>query len=515
MIKSRKVGVFYFLGITYLILSAGSPCYARDVLELTLKEAVGISLSENLSMAEEGILFKAAEAGIKLREGEFDPGLKFQLSGSLEKSQATTAIQSPEQSVAGYEVSLGGKIGTGTAYELKWSGTRVRSVETQFLLVNPYYSSGLVLSVTQPVLRGAGRAVQESGLRVARNSVEIARLRTEHRAMDIIARTVSAYWSLYFARNNLHVAELSVGLAENILKEVRTKIDVGVLAPVDIYRAEAELAIRQERFLRAEKAVSDAEDALRAVMNLTDWQREIVPVEAPPGPGEIPLLEEVLETAFQNRRDYMQALIEHRNKEMLRRFYRNQRLPELNITAGVGLNGLGESYGNALSSATSGDYYSWQIGLSLNIPIRNRTAKGKYLIAKHEEELADLKIKALRQGITVEVREAVRAVKLARENIKATEKTRIASEKRLEAEETRFRLGMTTLNDVLMSQQEYTEALSSEKRALTNYAKAVITLQRVSGLIRPLSIGIGNGVTSLDSRGALVCRGRTTPVCLR
>ena len=99
--------------------------------------------------------------------------------------------------------------------------------------------------------------------------------------------------------------------------------------------------------------------------------------------------------------------------------------------------------------------------------------------------MASLRVKALRQEVTVEVREALRALLLAKESIRASGRAKVASEKRLEAEEERFRLGMAILNDVLRFQQEYADALSSEKRAITDYAGASVMLRRATGTLLP------------------------------
>ena len=143
------------------------------------------------------------------------------------------------------------------------------------------------------------------------------------------------------------------------------------------------------------------------------------------------------------------------------------------------------SYGDALESAGEGEFYSWRVGLALEIPLGNRARKGRYMRAEHDVELASLRVKALRQEVTVEVREALRALLLAKESIRASGRAKVASEKRLEAEEERFRLGMATLNDVLRFQQEYADALSSEKRAITDYAGASVMLRRATGTLLP------------------------------
>lgn len=458
---------------------------ASFALDLTLKDAVEAALKENLSIYEAEALRKAARGGEGAARGEFDPALKLELSSSREKTEAATLFASPEQRQSGYGLSIGGKLLTGTAYELKWSTQRVQMTENPFLILNPYYTSALRLTLSQPLLKGRGRTAQGSSIDTAQKGREIAALSALERAAEVIMETNDAYWNLYFARKSLEVEELSLRLAENILEEVKARVQAGVLAAVEIYNAEAETAVRQERLLRAKKAAADAEDSLRGVMNYRDWQEELHPVDSPQRPQEPEPPQEYLDAAFRLRRDWRQAVLELEQKRILSGFHKNQKLPELNLMAGGGLNGLDEAHGDALKDIPSGDFASWQVGLVFQVPLGNRAASGRYVRAKQEEEASRLRVEALRQGITIEVREASRALKLASESVAATEKTRVASEKRLLAEEARFRLGMTTLNDVLRFQEDYTKALTSEKRALTDYSKAAVRLRKTSGTLLP------------------------------
>jgi outer membrane protein TolC len=268
-----------------------------------------------------------------------------------------------------------------------------------------------------------------------------------------------------------------------VCRKHQAKIEAGTLAPVEIYKAEAEAAIREERFLSARKAVFDAEDTLRAIMNTTEWHGEIVPVEVPPEPAPAPALAGLMEDAFANRRDLKRVDTELKSREIMRNYYKNQMLPEFNVVGSAGLSGLSDSFGSAIDSTSDGNFYNWKVGLVFELPIGNRAKKGQYLRAKNEAERAVLKVEQIKQQITVDVRTVLRAVELARESVRASGRSRVASEKRLEAEEERFRLGMATLNDVLTFQQEYADAISSEKRAIADYASASVSLRRASGTL--------------------------------
>jgi outer membrane protein TolC len=475
------------------LLLAAPHAAGEERLELALGEAVASALSRNLSVEEERLLQRIGEAGVMEAQGEFDPVFRAGVSAADRKEPSITTIVSPRQETVDYEASLSGKVSTGTEYDLRLQGQRAELGATPFLLINPYNSSELVITITQPLLKGFGREVQESRVRSAEADLAADRLRAEHHAMDLISETAGAYWDLYFARGNLEAADISLRLAQSTLEEVEAKIKAGTLAPVEIYKAEAEAAVREERYLSARKGVFDAEDTLRAIMNTTAWHGEVVPVEKPPEPVEPPALDGVLADALENRRDLMQARSELRGRELMEKYYRDQTRPELNLVGSAGTGGLDRESGEALEGAASGDFYSWEIGVALEIPVGNRAQRGRYLRAKYETGLSELRIRELRQEITVEVREALRALELARESVRASGRSKRASEKRLEAEEERFRLGMATLNDVLRFQEEYADAISSEKRAIADYASNSVRLRRASGtlisptLMRPLA----------------------------
>jgi outer membrane protein TolC len=478
--KTKEQGTVVFLFL-FLIILFPSASFSEPI-GLTLRDAVEMALRENLSLKAERYSIAISESEVLGSMGEFDPGLSLEVSNAYQKRSTASSLSGSENKQFIYDISLAGKVNTGTAYELKWSNERVKS-NLSYLTLNPYNSSELTLTVTQPLLKGFGKDVQESALNVARNGLIASRLGNDENAISAVSDTAKAYWELYYAKRNLEVAELSLKLAENLLNEVRAKIEAGAMAPVEIYNPEAEVAVRQENLIRARKAVSDGEDALRAVINLNEWEKEIVPTNTPPVPSEVQTIQTAMEDAFNNRRDYGIALIEKKSKEIMRRFYDNQKYPEVDAFASAGLNGLDGSYPDALERLGSGNYYSWQVGLAFTVPIGNRAARGSYMKAKYEDEKAGADLEVMRQKIEVEVREAWRALRAAAETVASSGKVRIAAEKRLRAEEERFRVGMAILNDVLRFQEEYAKALSSEKRAAVDYAIAKVELEKVKGTL--------------------------------
>ncbi len=129
------------------------------------------------------------------------------------------------------------------------------------------------------------------------------------------------------------------------------------------------------------------------------------------------------------------------------------------------------------------DTSSWSAGLNFSRPLGGREAEGQYRKALNDEGQAVVLLEALAQRIRLQVREALRAVDVAMKSVQATRVTRLAAEKRLGAEEEKFRVGKATLNDVLEFQAEFASALSAEKRSRADYAIALAKLGKQMGIL--------------------------------
>lgn len=469
--------------VSFMVPVRVSPSVAAaDSLDLTLNDSINIAFEQNLGIKAVQFNIPISQASIMTEKGEFDPGFNLELGHETADVQSPSTLTPTEEDILSGGLSFGGKIVTGMIYDLSWENERVES-NLEFLITNPYHRSDFILTVSQPFLKNFGKGVQESGLSVAKNNLEISRLKLSEEASEVALETIKTYWELSFARDNREVSKFSLDLALNLLEEVKARIEAGKLAPVEVFAAEAEVAKRQENLIRDRRVVGNSEDRLRSVIYLREWDRELIPVDVPPAPVEPIPLDQAIEDAFKYRRDYRQALVDFKNKEILRMFYKNQKLSELDVFASAGLNGVNDKYSDALDDMLSGEYLSWRAGVEYTFLIGNRTAKGNYSRAVNEEDQTAVGIKAFEQQIKVEVREAWRNLTIAIEAIDSAVKTRIATEKKLQAEEEKFKVGKATVNDVSQFQEEYARALSSEVRIKAAYAVSLAELERTKGTL--------------------------------
>ena len=468
--------------VLLLCAAAAHAVHAGEQLSLTLTDAIMIALENNLSLKVEKLNAAIAEADILVQEGEFDPVIGLDASGVYALTQSPSLVESSEQRGSGFNTFIRGKIVTGTGYELKWTNEKFRG-DSADLVINPYYTADLKLTLKQPLLRGFGISVQKAKIYEAVNVKKIADLGFGDAAEDIVLKTIEAYWTVVATQYRQEVAELSLQLVKKIRDEVKAKIRAGVLSPVERYSAEAEVAVREEELLKSRKDSLDSLDALRNIMNLSDWSLAIRIADAPPEPDPLPSLYASLDKAFELRRDYKGVLLEQKNKEILYGFHKNQRLPEVNLYGSVGLNGVDGTYSDAIDNLDSTDFYSWQAGIIVTFPLGNNLAGGNFLKAKHELAQSRQQLRELENRIRIEIRQGWRTLEFARKDIEAKAKTLRAARKRFEAEKERFRAGLATLNYVFEYERDYVESLVEAKESKILYAISSADFKKTQGLL--------------------------------
>lgn len=451
-------------------------------LTLSLDEAVLQAIENNLGLKVERYNSLITSQSILKEKGVFDPNLSLEGSESYQKAPSPSVVESSEQRSFDTSFSLSGKIPTGTEYKLAWDYQRVRG-DSPFLRVNPYHLTELSLAVTQPVLKGFGIKVQTASIKVARENLKLSEYEFMNKSEELISNVIKTFYDVLLAKESLEIARFSVSIGEKILHDVQAKIKAGMLALVDEFNAEAEVAKREETLLKAENAFNDSLDSLRRVIGLEKWDIDLVLIKPALPSRDIPDLNNSIQNAQLNRKDLKQGSTELEKKKIMAQFYKNQRLPELNLFGSGGLSGLSDSSSDAFDRLDSWSDKNWKAGILFRIPLFQRQSKGDYLKAKYEKEQAEEAIKDLIQKITLEVRQAWRGISLSLKTIEASKKTRIASEKRMQAEERRFYQGLATLNDVLQFQEEYVKALLNEKKAEFDYHIAVTELERTEGTL--------------------------------
>jgi outer membrane protein TolC len=309
----------------------------------------------------------------------------------------------------------------------------------------------------------------------------------------VITSVHTAYWNLVFAIENLEVQKRSLRLARDLEALNRARVRAGVAAPVEVTQAEAQAAAQVQNVILAEKAVKDAEDQLKLIINIPDgeriWARSIVPADKPPFEVAAVSDEAAIQEALEERPDYAAAKLNLQNTDLNLRVARNQLLPSLQFQGSLGLNGLNEldkGFGNSYSGATgltSGDFTSWSAALVLSYPLGNRSARSALIQAKLTDDQSRTSLLNLKRQIVSQVREAVRRIEANVQLVESTRLARVLAEEQLRVEQKRLEAGVTTTFNVLQFQRDLASAQAFEVQAITTYNQNLANLELVKGTV--------------------------------
>ena len=479
----------YFFSLFLIPVSVAN---ANEPLSLTLQETIETVLKNNISISVQSYNSKINEQFIFEKEADFDPTVDFEFTVGEETRQSASTLADSKTRDLDYDwdFSVSQKFVTGGDYELSMYNNRNRT-SSSLTTLNPTYSSDLALTVTQPLLKDFGIDLNKRKIYIAKNDQKISDHQFTEKVIDTLTEAENIYWDLVFSIEDLKVKETSLQRARDLEKQVKAQVDVGTLAELEILQAQSDVASRDEQLLNAQNLIEDNEDNLKNILNSSfdseDGLKKIIPADSPVfEPGSENSLEEALKTALTLRPDLLAKKKELDNRNIEAKYNENQMLPTLDLIGSLGLNGLsGDStttsgaYDTALSEAFSTNYGLWQFGINLSYPLGNRAAKSKLAAKRLEVAQLLLDIKDLEKNIIVEVREAHRQIKTDIKKVQATRVARKLAEEKLNAEEKKFKVGLSTSFNVLEFQEDLAEEQSNEIKAVIDYNKSLTRLNQV------------------------------------
>src|SRR3989442_10237877 len=209
----------------------------------------------------------------------------------------------------------------------------------------------MTIGLNQPLLRGFGYRANAQFIRIARNSLRFADSTFRQQVIVAVTQISNLYWDLVSFRENVRVANQALALAQKTLSDNKRQVEIGTLAPIEVVRAESEVAARQQDLIVAQTNAQQQQEVLKTALSKhVDAElaaAEIIPTDALPEPkgDDAPRLEQALRLAARNRPEIEQGDLNIRNQEITIQSSRNSLPPELSAFATYPPPGLS---GNAL-----------------------------------------------------------------------------------------------------------------------------------------------------------------------
>jgi outer membrane protein len=507
--------------------------------------AVGISQSAGATAATTAINSQGAlvqQTGSAILN--YDPTV----TGTLQFGHLTTPqnisivsgviAQQQQQDLGQFSLSQG--FDTGTSYNLGYTQFRY-AVNSGTFTYNPYLTGTLGITITQRLLQGFGRALNDRNIVIAKHSREQADLQFKLQVITTVNAVLDLYWDLVTFLDNVKSNQQSLAYNERLYSDNKRQVEVGTLAPIAIVQAEAAVATAQQSLIVAQTLVLQQETLLKSALSRNGVQSpalveaHIIPTDRIRIPDVEPIqpYQDAVAMALSARPELAQQRIGVEINRVNARGSKAELLPTLNAFVSVNNNALAGlpnaipnpngptvvsssaiagatrnvnpffvgGAGNLLGQIFNRNFPDYSVGLNLTIPLRNRAAQADYVLDQLTIRESQLTLQRLENTVRQEVQNAIIGVTQARVGYQAAVKARILQEQTLDAEQKKLNLGASTIFNVILVQRDLANAQSTEVGAADVYQKSVVELDRATGrTLDKNSISIGEAFKGAVSR---------------
>lgn len=505
---------------------------------LSLREALGMALANNkdIEVARQNV--RIAEFDLQGARSAYDPRISSLSYYERSKTPASSFLSGGANGVVEQADFTGtGRVEGllpkgGGGYRIDLSAIRL-TTNNQFTALNPQYPTALTFNYTQPLWRGLRFDINRRQIEVAKKNLSLTDAQFRQRAIETITSVQRAYWDLVFALRNLQIQRDAVRDARAQLEHNKRLVAEGVLAPIDVVAAEAQVSGFEQSVYTALEDVSRAENNLKNLIaenrQSPFWNVSIIPTDQVDIQPPVISLPEAMEAAMANRPELKQSTVAREINEVDQRYFREQTKPQVDLIGSYGVVGLAGTlnqsagsnpftasneqirarinelsrlnnlpdlpppaaqafpenliggYGQSVANLTANRYNNFRVGVQIGLPLRNTAAEAQLGRSLAEGTRIRTQREQLEQLIQVDVRNALQVVRTAESRLRAAATARNASEQQYTSEQRKFEAGQSTFFLVLERQTALTTARGNELRAQTDLNKAIADLQRATG----------------------------------
>ena len=454
----------------------------ESIPTLTLDDAIRLALQRNKVLKVSSYLPGIARANLLVARGAFDPAIALQRSYS--STQFNTSIGpipvNDLTKVDYYQAGVQGLLPVGTQYSIYASTQEVRD---SYNGITQNYQTFGGFSVTQPLLKGFGFAANLEQVRIQKANRSINDLTYQQSAINTVTNVIVAYSNLQLAHDQLESAQAENALATRQVRENEAKFKAGSTSQSDVIEMRAYAAEFVEQILIAERAVRDAQNALRELIGEeTFFEEEPLFVLAPMQLPDVTVDRRAdVQRALLTRPDYQIARFGIVQDRAIESAARNSLLPQVDFQGGYGYNGSAATFSPSKQMVEDHMNPSVSAGLVVTIPFTFSVGRGTLRAAKLTREQAEEGLRSMAADIAVAVAGADGQVETTRKRVAADEAAVALAKQALDAEEKKNKAGTGSTISVIQEQQILATAESAVSYALAAERQAVAVHDQTLG----------------------------------
>lgn len=511
---------------------------ARPVVHLSLDEAVKFALDRNLDISVQRLNPEINDIAIASIRSVYHPTLTSLIGQSSQTSAPSSQLNLSSGSSGPVTDTL--TYNGGLAQNLPWGGGALqvtlnnnRSASTSNnVLFNPQFQSIWSAAYSQPLLRNFFIDSTRQQLQVTKLNREISDVQLRATITNTLSNVRNAYWDYVFATQSVEVAQRSLDLASKLVQDNQTRVQVGTMAPIDVVQAQSEAATRRQALVAAQSSKRTTELALKRLIVAgtqdPNWTAEIDPTDRPDPRPEAIDLEAAVRRALSERTDVEITKKNLQINDVTLKYLQDQMRPQADLVATYGAQGIGGPYlqrsntgvlGSSVNTIVPGgiadafttlfrnNFPRWTVQLNIAYPLGVTSQEASVARARVQLNQVQAQMKQIELQIATDVTNAALTSQSNAEAVQAAQAARELAQRKLEAEQSKFEVGMSTNYFVVQAQRDLADAQNSELRAVLNYRKSLVELERLQQTtlqnlnITVLNAGGGGGVTAPAAAG--------------
>jgi len=448
----------------------------------------------------------------------FDPIISSTVQSDHDRIKCSSIFCGTVQNTGTENFSYNQGFITGTNISVGFNNSRIFS-NNAFTTISPTLNSNFRFQLTQQLLQGFGFAPNTRFIQIAKNNREESDVSFRQQIITTVDQIENMYWDLVYAYENVRVQKESLAFAQKTLSDTKKQVDIGTLAPIEVVRAQNTVASDQQAMTLAETNLQRQQLLMKNALSRSLQDpglagADVVPTSTMQLPQQEPIVptEDLVNQGLSHRAELAESRIDLNSRQISLKSVRNALRPTLNAFAYYGGSGLGGSqnpaatcnpsipaadqpfctpagsigtigYSDTLNQLIDSTAPDKGIGLTLNIPLRNRAAQAVQIRAELEYRQAEVRLQQIENQIRIEVRDAQFSVQENRAAVEASQAAVALARQSLDAEQKKYSLGASTATLVLQQQSGLATAESNLVSAMTYYEKAQVELDRATGLL--------------------------------
>jgi outer membrane protein TolC len=401
----------------------------------------------------------------------------------------------------------------GVAQSIPWGGGQFnvalnnnkQTSTSQNSLYNPVFNTNWSGAYTQPLLRGFATDATRQSLQVTRINRDISDVQLRATITNTLSNVRNAYWNYVYSIQAVDVAQQSVNLADQLVKDNQTRVEVGTMAPIDVVTAQSQAATARQNLVAAQSTMHTNELTLkRLIVSGTqdpNWNAHLDPVDRPefrPEPIDIP---GAIRRALSERTDLDIAKKDIEANDVTLKYLNDQLKPQADFVGTYGLVGVGGSqlvfpegstgvnrqpigslpggYAEALSSLFTTNFPRWTAQVNISYPLGLSSQQASVARARVQLGQVQAQVKQIELQVATDVTNAAVTAQSNAERVQAAQAARELAQQTMDAEKSKFEVGMSTNYNVILTQRDLATAQINELQAILNYRIALVELERL------------------------------------